>query len=510
MLCVVAAFALTMPDSSPANWQLFGSQWPTLWKQLGLDLPLLALLLIIWVGIKFISTWAESFLEAVSQPILGAVNRMAEPKGLTWIYIGALGGIPIIVGAVIAYNLLRSTTTSIRLGNIFLGELQAVTLIVVWLALLHNRRTFSGIPFVILTAVGAKNRVQLRWEYSRRRPAQDFWLVRNEHTFPLRVEDGERIYSGRATTFIDRDLRADAAYYYGLFTPNSRFRAVISAATLPPLNNVSNIKVIVDVACVTLRWTPPTDPSCTAVEIWRSFQPIERLGMGERMFTGLTSEYVDSGLVPGVTYNYAFYAVDSEGSYSDSVSFTAVPKYGDDVRNLRAVSQSGRITLSWDSPLAGTYSGATVTRIAQRSKQTVEFEVTDTEFADETVDGNTEYTYIVKARHVGESYSRGVSSSILSEPPPRQEQPAPAEAAISDATDTEARTSGSTIEDTWNSMDPHQRAELIAKAKVARRAGDWGWNRMNNDQRSKLQPLIREAMNAEQSAQEGQPASSTD
>lgn len=94
-------------------------------------------------------------------------------------------------------------------------------------------------------------------------------------------------------------------------TDNNTVQTLVLESDTTPPGEVSITDAVYSDTSVTLNWENPSDPDFQNVRIYRE---------GVLIYTSSGTEYSDTGLLPGTTYQYTITTVDSSGNESAGVS----------------------------------------------------------------------------------------------------------------------------------------------------------------------------------------------
>ncbi|GBU23423.1 hypothetical protein R83H12_00034 [Fibrobacteria bacterium R8-3-H12] len=216
----------------------------------------------------------------------------------------------------------------------------------------------------------------------------------------------ERIGSSKSTSYMDDGLSSGATYHYRVSGYNSGGEGSQSvyatATTLPESPTGVTATVSASANAITISWNPAT--GATSYRIYRS-------DASTYVGTSITTQYMNTGLTAGTTYDYWVTAYNSggESGQSDIVSATTRPGTPDGLVAVASTSENS-ITVSWEE-----VSGATGYRIYRNSASSGTFTQVDTSgsasFTDEGLGAVTTYYYKVAAYN---SSGEGTQSSYVS------------------------------------------------------------------------------------------------
>lgn len=101
-------------------------------------------------------------------------------------------------------------------------------------------------------------------------------------------------------------------------TDNNTVQTLVLESDTTPPGEVSITDAVYSDTSVTLNWENPSDPDFQNVRIYRE---------GVLIYTSSGTEYSDTGLLPGTTYQYTITTVDSSGNESAAFPSISQPKH---------------------------------------------------------------------------------------------------------------------------------------------------------------------------------------
>jgi fibronectin type 3 domain-containing protein len=215
-----------------------------------------------------------------------------------------------------------------------------------------------------------------------------------------------------ATTYQDSALLADTTYFYRVqaanFASNSAFSNEASATTpVPPLTPANARPTLVTTTTITFAWDDTSNNE-------DKFSIFRRAGNGSFIFVAdvpaNTTTYTNSGLQPGISYDYHIQAWNL-GGYTDFAGFvvttvTAPPS------NVLATAGAGQVALSWNASTGAiAYNIYRGTSPGGEAAEPIGTGLTGTTYADTAVVSGTVYYYQVTAITTGGESAKSLEAS---------------------------------------------------------------------------------------------------
>jgi hypothetical protein len=182
-----------------------------------------------------------------------------------------------------------------------------------------------------LVAVAGDESVTFNWT----RPAGNYGGVRIQRClgrFPTNAFDGVTAYNANGTSVVDSGLSNTVEYYYAAFSFDAtpHFSAGIATSSVPldtfPPANASAINYSISNQTVFLQWQNPTTPDFAGVRIQRKTGGLPTSYLdGDTVFSGLATNFTDTGLSNAVTYYYRILAYDEIPNYASGATLTVMP-----------------------------------------------------------------------------------------------------------------------------------------------------------------------------------------
>lgn len=204
-------------------------------------------------------------------------------------------------------------------------------------------------------------------------------------------------YAAEGTYSVAEVLLSDAAQNHAIFTG-----AALTAAGHRTTFDVVRPRVPAAVTDLTatavphavdLAWTAPDDTGSAAI----SGYEVRRNGDVVAQVAGDTTAWTDTAVPTDATLTYGVAAINSVGR--GALSSTVVQTLGapDAVRDLTAVAEPGAAKLAWERPTQDGGAAITGYRVARDGQEIAALAPDTTQFFDEGLAADTEYTYTVVA-----------------------------------------------------------------------------------------------------------------
>lgn len=158
-------------------------------------------------------------------------------------------------------------------------------------------------------------------------------LIRGStNSFPSNPTDGNFVYQGSDTSTTNINLTNGIVYYYSAFSydisPN--YSAASTSSATPADTNapssVTALSVSPSNTALLIQWSNPSTPDLDHIRIQRALSVAPTsITSGVTVFTGLATQYYDTGLFNGSNYVYSVYAADEVPNYSLRASVTGEP-----------------------------------------------------------------------------------------------------------------------------------------------------------------------------------------
>jgi len=172
--------------------------------------------------------------------------------------------------------------------------------------------------------------VHLGWNTSDSPGKADYVLVRKEGSVPYTAFDGDVLYQGPATSFVDRQAPALKEIYYRVFARRGNVFSPGGAHCGPILiiPELEDLRILPADQAAQIFWK--VNPDLREVRIWRKLGGERPAGPGEGVFlqTNRIDGYMDTKIKNDVDYWYylvAVYSVDGREVTSKGVCATVTP-----------------------------------------------------------------------------------------------------------------------------------------------------------------------------------------
>ncbi|MBQ8841058.1 MAG: fibronectin type III domain-containing protein, partial [Ruminiclostridium sp.] len=240
-----------------------------------------------------------------------------------------------------------------------------------------------------LKATSDNGIVKLEWE-----------AIEDADLYSVQVlEDGSwKILDNTAeTTYTDTDVIVGETYEYRVIPCFDELWSVPSdtASVKVAVSTPENVKAEADDISITITWDEVS--GATKYRVQRS----EAGGSWKTMVYPTKTSYIDSDIVPGVTYSYRVLAYVSGKWSNPSEAVSAMVEINIVPENLKAVAGDSKVTLTWDA-----VEGATKYRVQRHNGSawaTVSYPATNT-YVDTGLTNDTTYKYRVLA-YAGDKWS---------------------------------------------------------------------------------------------------------
>jgi len=261
-------------------------------------------------------------------------------------------------------------------------------------------------------------------------------ILRKTTGYPVNPTDGTLIYNGISTSFTDTNVSFGWTYYYSAFSYDiySNYSALSDSSRdsftlidITPPNNVTNFKATAGTnSDVFLSWKNPTNSDYNGVIIRRkiSSYPLNK-DDGSLVINAskTTTNYYDTGLLPGTNYYYRAFAYDNYNNYATNLASATdkaipldkVPPHN--ITNFTCVTGDNKIILYWQNPTDPDWTGTIIRRKINSfpSNPTNDglliYNGTGISFVDTNVINGTNYFYTAFAYDRSFNYSKAVPSA---------------------------------------------------------------------------------------------------
>lgn len=158
-------------------------------------------------------------------------------------------------------------------------------------------------------------------------------LIRGSaNAFPASPTDGYFVYQGSSTSTTNVNLTNGIIHYYSAFSYDTapNYSAASTASAVPADTNAPSAVTALSVTpfntALLIQWSNPSATDLDHIRIQRAISVAPTsITSGVTVFTGLATQYFDTGLFNGSNYAYSIYAADEVPNYSLRASVTGEP-----------------------------------------------------------------------------------------------------------------------------------------------------------------------------------------
>lgn len=237
------------------------------------------------------------------------------------------------------------------------------------------------------------------------------------------------VYNGTGMNFSDYNVKKGINYTYTLssYDDSLNYSSGVELLITPQggFLDVSNLKLTGGDQKAALEWKNhaaaggQNNDNLSSVRIIRSTEPKFTPDSEAKVYEGLDSAFIDTGLINGMTYYYSFFSSDTSNTWYGPVIVKAMPydtTAPGEITNLNVSATAdgpdvdSKVELRWTNPNDQDLSGIKITRLFDSTYETV-FDGFAEYFIDNEVYGGLSYRYNLYTYddEIIPNYSNGVS-----------------------------------------------------------------------------------------------------
>lgn len=172
---------------------------------------------------------------------------------------------------------------------------------------------------------------------------KNYTLVRSTSSTPQSISDGEIIYTGQASQYVDMGVVSGIEYFYSLFIQEGNFcsnPSSISQQSTTPTPEITTLASNGLRSRIDLSWKYPTDIEYEYVKIFRKTgsAPTDPYDSNaELIYDGIGTRISDYSVEEGINYHYTIFLYNSGTGYSRGKSTSSTlepPKISFDIFQL--------------------------------------------------------------------------------------------------------------------------------------------------------------------------------